>query len=177
MPSISDAAVVNATRRNWKEWFAMLDAAGGRKMSHREIVGVLTTAHAVGPWWRQMVTVEYERARGLRARHETAKGFNATSSKTMLAPVSRVYKAWATAAGRRTWLGVAELTVRTATTNKSMRITWSDGTSVAVAFTPKPGDKTQVALDHTKLPSAASVARMKSFWKKHLAELQQVVER
>ena len=51
---MSDAAVQSKTGKTWPEWFKVLDAAGARKMSHQQIVAVLSKQHGVGPWWQQM---------------------------------------------------------------------------------------------------------------------------
>src|SRR5881394_2432690 len=84
---MSDAAVAKATDKPWKEWFAILDKAGGRKLNHQQIVAVLAMKHRIGPWWQQIVTVEYERSRGLRRVHEKADGFFSISrSKTVPVP-------------------------------------------------------------------------------------------
>src|SRR5947209_8445545 len=114
IPSMRDEAVLKATGKDWKSWFGILDKAGANTLTHREIVAILAKSHDVGSWWRQMVTVEYERARGLRVKHETAQGFSITASKTMHVPVAKLYKAWATPAARRAWLDESDLTVRTA---------------------------------------------------------------
>ena len=50
-------------RKSWAEWFALLDAAGAADLDHRGIVAVLAQRHGVGPWWQQMVTSAYEKAR------------------------------------------------------------------------------------------------------------------
>jgi hypothetical protein len=176
-PSISDEAVAKATGRDWNEWFRELDAAGAKTLSHPEIVAIVSRQFKTGPWWRQMVTVEYERSRGLRVKHETAQGFSVSASKTYAAPVARVYSAWATAAARRRWLDGAGFTITTSTPNRSIRFAWEDGTRGDVGFVAKGDDKTQVAIGHGKLPNAAAAARMKAFWKEQLGSLQAVVER
>ena len=58
---MSDEAVKAKTGKTWKQWFEILKRAGASKMSHQEIVGLLTAKHNVGPWWQQMITVSYER--------------------------------------------------------------------------------------------------------------------
>ena len=176
MPTISDAAVKKATGKTWDEWFPLLDDAGATKLSHREIVAIVGTHLRSGSWWQQMVTVEYERARGLRVTHETASGFTATASKTVTAPLDRVFGAWTTLRARRKWLADPEIELRTVREGKSLRFSWKDGTTVAVGFMHKGSDKSQVALSHDRLKSAAAVARMKSYWKQQLASLQNVVE-
>jgi hypothetical protein len=174
--SISDASVTKATGRGWTQWFAQFDKAGAKKLSHSEIVAIAAKTGA-GLWWQQMVTVEYERARGLRVKHETKTGFSVTASKTIAAPVDRVYSAWTTKAARRRWLADADVDIRTAQPNKSLRLTWNDGTAVNVGFVDKGENKSQVAVGHEKLASAAAAARMKLYWKQQLMSLQDAVER
>jgi hypothetical protein len=175
--SISDESVMKATGRGWAEWFSLLDKAGAKKLSHPEIVAIAAAKGDAGSWWQQMVTVEYERSRGLRAKHETTTGFSVTASKTFAAPVARVYSAWTTAAARRRWLADTGVEIRTAKPNKSLRLTWKDGTAVNVGFVDKGENKSQVAVGHEKLVNAAAAARTKAYWKEQLASLQGVVER
>jgi hypothetical protein len=59
---MSDVAVKKATGRDWAAWVKVLDAAGATSKPHREIVKIVNA----GSWWSQMVTVGYERIRGLR---------------------------------------------------------------------------------------------------------------
>ncbi len=42
-PRMSDEAVKAKTGKTWKEWFAILDKAGARKLSHQDIVKYLRT--------------------------------------------------------------------------------------------------------------------------------------
>ncbi len=172
--SISDAAVLKATGKNWKQWFARLDRAGARELGHGEIVAIVNE-HGAGPWWSQMVTVTYERERGLREVHQTAAGFVANVSRTMAVPVSELYDAWRDARRRAKWLK-NKFTIRTATPNKSMRITWSDGTSVDVGFAAKGKGKSQVAVGHSKLKNRSDVTEKKSLWGKALGRLKEQLE-
>ncbi|HEY4219513.1 MAG TPA: hypothetical protein VGM67_20395 [Gemmatimonadaceae bacterium] len=176
MATISGDAVKKATGRDWDEWFPLLDRAGAKKLAHRDIVDIVGTKFGVGSWWRQMVTVEYERARGLRVTNQNAMGFTATASKTVASPVERVYRAWINARTRQRWLNDPAVEIRSARPNKSLRIGWKDGTSVVVGFIDKSAGKSQVAVSHDRLKSAAAVARMKSYWKQQLSSLQDVVE-
>ena len=72
-PSMSDDAVKARTGKTWTEWFAILDAAGAGKMTHPQIATYLSTEQAVPDWWSQMVTVTYEKARGLRESAPTPR--------------------------------------------------------------------------------------------------------
>jgi len=80
---MSDAAVKAKTGKDWAAWFKLLDAAGARSLEHRAIVTLLSKTHGVPGWWRQMVAVEYERARGLRQVHQKSDGFSVSASKTL----------------------------------------------------------------------------------------------
>jgi len=169
---ISSAAVRAATGKSWKQWCTLLDKAGGRSMNHKEIVAVVGGKYDVGPWWQQMVTVGYEQAAGLRKKHEKPEGFQISRSKTYAVPASKVFAAWSTSARRAAWLGNKSITVRKSTRNKNLRVTWSDGkTSLDVQLVPKGAAKTQLTVQHSKLPSSREAEKMKSYWSQTLARL------
>ncbi len=168
---IGDAAVLAKTGKSWREWFAILDRAKAHEWVHREIAAFLHEKQGVGAWWRQMVTVGYEQARGLRVPNQKSDGFAASASKTVAVPVARLYDAWADESARRAWLGPAKLVVRNATRPKSMRIAWPGGSSVAVMFLSKTPAKSLVCVEHEKLDSTADVAKMKTMWRAALEKL------
>lgn len=164
-PRMSDESVKAATGKNWKQWFAILDKTGARKMSHQEIVQYLNTQQGVGSWWQQMVTVTYEQTRGLRKPNQRPDGFQISVSRTINVPIASVYKAFETAKTRRAWLDEDGLAVRTTKANKSIRGAWNEvPTSLEVSFVEKGKDKSQVVVTHGKLPSAKASATMKAFW-------------
>ena len=154
----------------------MLDAADAGTMSHPQIARYLQEAHDVPDWWCQMVTVGYEQARGLREVHQKTDGFTANASKTVGAPLPVLYDAWADEDKRAAWLGEGGLTVRKATPDKSLRITWRDGSNLDVNLYAKGEEKSQVAIQHSKLPDAESAARIKAFWGSALGRLEAFLE-
>jgi uncharacterized protein YndB with AHSA1/START domain len=175
-PRMSDAAVEAKTGKNWSRWFKHLDAAGAKKMTHQEIVAHLHEKQGVRSWWQQMIAVTYEQARGLCKTHEKPDGYEISVSRTIATPVARAYKAWTDEKTRKKWLPV-NFTVRTATANKSLRMTWEDGkTSLAVAFISKSTAKVQVTAQHNKLPDAKAAAKMKKFWGEALDRLKEMLE-
>lgn len=175
-PRMSDEAVAAKTGKTWSRWFKHLDAAGGKKMTHQEIVAHLHDKHGVRPWWTQMVAVTYEQARGLRDKHEKPGGFEISVSRTIAVPIGKAFKAWTEEKTRKKWLS-AGVTIRKATTNKSLRLNWEDGkTIVAAAFLAKGDDKTQVVAQHSKLPDAKAAAKMKKFWGEALDALKELIE-
>ncbi len=174
---ISDQAVLAKTGKTWSEWIAALDKAGAASMDHPAIAKYLSSELQVPDWWSQMVTVGYEQARGRRQVHETARGFQITRSKTINVSAARAFKAWSDATVRRRWLPDPGLTVRKATRNKSLRITWTDDNSnLSVDLYPKGDAKIQVAVEHSGLKDARQAERMKQFWSAALSKLKTQLE-
>lgn len=171
-PVVGDQAVEQKTGKGWQAWFEILDAAGARAMSHKEIVAHLKEQYQVDPWWQQMITVTYEQARSLRGKHQKTDGYQISRNRTIAAPLEDVFAAWADQARRAEWLPDPGFTVRKSTEHKSLRVTWVDGqTSLDVAFTPKGPERTQVAVQHSKLESAERAEEMKSYWSTALERL------
>jgi len=169
---VSSAAVRAKTGKGWDEWLRILDQAGAKKMKHKDIAEWLRKNHIESSWWSQMVAVGYEQERGLRQKHQKASGFEVGRSKTLPVSASALYNAWKDARVRRRWLGETGIKIRTATPNKSMRLTWSDGTTiVAVQFYGKGRGNSQVAVQHTKLKNKKAGERMKRFWGQALDRL------
>ncbi len=108
-----------------------------------------------------MVTVLYERERGLRRKHERPDGYSISVSRTVPAPITALYRAWEKGGA---WLPTRDFTVRTATRDRSIRITWPDGTSVEVMFYAKGVGKSQVSVQHGKHKSAAAAGRARAMW-------------
>ena len=172
LAGMSDAVLREKTGRTWHEWVRVLDGHGADRMAHSEVARLLSTTYNVPPWWTQMVTVGYERLKGLRARGQRRNGtFEASKSRTFNVPVATLFEAWSDPALRRRWLDEPGLKVRTATAPKSMRLGWPDGTIVAVWFTAKGASRSAVALAHTKLADRETADRLKGYWAERLQAL------
>ncbi|MCA9867495.1 MAG: DUF4287 domain-containing protein [Anaerolineae bacterium] len=172
----SSQAAEKATGKPWAEWMALLDAAGGRAMNHRQIVAHLAAHHDVSPWWQQQITVVYENSRGLRHKHEMSDGYQISRSRTIAASATRISEAWLDHDTCRRWLPDSDFSVRKAAPPKSIRLNWADGSLVEVALTAKGANKTTVTVQHNKLAHAEIAERMKSYWAAALERLQSVVE-
>jgi hypothetical protein len=172
LAGIRDQAVEAKTGRGWERWVRTLDHEGAASWPHRQIAAYVHEQYGIPGWWAQTVTVGYERIKGLREVGQRRSGSYETSkSKTIPVPLAELYRAFADGRRRKRWLGDVELTVRTATPERSMRITWDDGTSVEVGFYAKGESKSQVALQHSKLASKADVQARKAFWGERLEAL------
>ena len=177
-PPIGDEAVRAKTGKDWQDWFRILDAAGAQNMNHKQIVAYLDEHHQVEDWWIQMVTVTYEQARGLRARHEKPEGYQISRSRTIPIPVERLFAAWQEDDQRSAWLPYSEFSLRKASPNHSLRASWGgERSNLEVRFTPKGPDKTQVTVQHSLLPDADQAEQMKTFWAEALERLAEFLAR
>lgn len=162
---ISDAAVKKATDRNWAQWAATLDAMGADKLAHAEIARRLRETHALSPWWSQMVTVHYERLRGLRQVHEKASGFEINVGRTVDLPIESAFEAWNDPDRRRRWAPSLDLPKARARPNHSIRAEGADGSKLTIRFTERAAGRTQVVVEHSKLETAAQVEPSRTFWR------------
>lgn len=168
----SDETIKAKTGCTWERWVKALDHLGAATMSHREIAALVSEKYKVGNWWTQSVTVGYERIKGLRARGQRRDGtYEATKSRTFNVPVKALFEAWADSRSRAKWLTGAVVKLRTATSPKSVRLGFDDGTIVAVGFTSKGTGKSVVAVQHEKLPDRETADRLKTFWSEKLDAL------
>jgi hypothetical protein len=173
----SDAILKERTGCSWERWVKTLDRAKADTWTHRDIAKHVAEKYKIPGWWAQTVTVGYERIKGLRAVGQRRDGsYEANKSKTFAVPLGRLYHAFHDQRTRAHWLPGVDLTVRTATRGKSMRITWPDNTSVEIGFFGKSAGKSQVALSHSKLPDRATVERMKQYWGDRLGALEQLLD-
>lgn len=175
LAGMSDAVVAKKTGRTWKEWVSVLDRDGAAKLAHREIAELLHGRHAVPDWWAQMVTVGYERIRGLREKGQRRDGsFEVSKSKTYPVPVAELWKVFLRC---KEWLDGETLRMSKATKHKTMRMKWSDGTPVEAHFVAKDPAKSVLALQHRKLASRADAARLKTYWSERLVKIGALLER
>ena len=172
----SSEAAEKATGKPWADWMALLDEAGGRGMTHKELVAHLARHYRVSDWWLQQISVTYEKSRRLRQTHEMPDGYQISRTRTMAATAATLYDLWLDESARRRWLPDAELTVRKATPHKIIRLQWGDGTLVEARLAEKGPDNTAVTVQHNKLPDADTAERMKAYWAAALERLQTVVE-
>ena len=176
LAGMTNATIEARTGRTWEQWVSVLDPVGAHDWPHGKITKYLHETYAVSDWWTQTVTVGYERIKGLRAIGQRRGGaYEASKSKVFAVPLGRLYRAFNDARTRRRWLGGVKFTIRTAIPEKSMRVTWPDGTSVELYFIVKGPAKSQVAVQHVKLADKASADRMKAFWAERLGALEAII--
>ena len=171
-----DDALRAATGRDWAEWIALLDASGASKQAfnHQRIWDLaMQSLPETAGWWGQMVSVGYERARGLREKHESCNGeFQATSSKTLPVPLFAAFAAWADESLRGEWLEAPDLSFTKLNAGKNIRARWPNGALLDIRFNATGPDKCQIVVDTMKLTDADAVAKAKAFWQSQFERLQ-----
>ncbi len=175
---LSDESVKKATGCDWRRWVGALDRAGGTEMSHPQLVKHIREKYHTPSWWSQMVAVGYERIRGLRAHGQQRTGdWTVNKSKTVAAPLAKLYAAFRNARRRSLWLAGVKVVIRGATPGKSMRLRWEDGSPIDIGFSARGTGKSQVALSHRRLPSKAEADRLRAFWSERLESLAAMMNR
>jgi hypothetical protein len=175
---VSSDAVARRTGKSWAEWFALLDAAGAPELDHKGIVAVLAQRHGVGPWWQQMVTVAYEKARGMREHQESDEGYKAAVIKTLELPLAKLYRLWAEPSERNKWLADDRFSIHKATASKSIRARWGRGVSrIDVEFCEKGPSKSQVTVQHNRIETSDAAEQMKAYWAKKIIALEALLTR
>ena len=174
----SEVGVRRATGQGYAEWFEALDAWGASGRPYREMADWLTGTHGMSGWWAQKLIVEYEEARGLRPPGIRRDGtFEIGATKTVAVPVSRLFAAFVDADLRERWLPGAAMRQGTTQPDRSVRFDWNDGSSGVVAsFSALGAAKSQVAVQHARLPDAKTAAQMKAFWRDRVTALKTVLE-
>jgi hypothetical protein len=178
-PVAGEASVVKKTGHGYDHWFAVLDAFGAPAKGHTAAAAHLHDDHGVPGWHSQMITVTYERARGLRVTNQSCAGdFQVSVSKAVPAPVGRVVESltnskpaeWLKDSALARMLGSATASVK-GDASARLRFRW-DASVVEIRITAKKGGATVVA-DNTKLSDAAQVEKRRQLWREALEALKE----
>lgn len=175
-PLVADAAMIRATGKGHAEWFAILDAWGATDHTHTEIARWLNETQGAPGWWIQNITVSYERARGMRARHQMANGFSISVTRTIDVEPEGALAAFTDETVRATWLSAPMRQRRTRARNVA-RFDWDEPPSrVVVSLAPKGDGRTAITVGHEQLPDAQAGEQFKDRWREWLAALKTVLE-
>lgn len=195
---VSSGSVRNATGRGWEEWLEVLDAAGAADWDHKTIVAHLAAGHPeVSDWWRQAVTVGYEKARGKRVVGETADaGFQLGVQRSVATTAAQ---AWALVTSRPDlWLGEgasvafdegaryvvppadgapgASGEVRVVKPGDRLRMTWhpegwAAPATLQLTLAESRSGTTAIRVHLERLPDAAAREAMRECWREALERI------
>jgi hypothetical protein len=101
---LSDKTSRKSTGHGLEHWFKVLDAYG-KTHGHTKAADHLYAEHKVQGWHAQMITVTWERARGLRQENQSCTGtFQVSVSRTLETPVDWVVAFFNDPVRRKAWL-------------------------------------------------------------------------
>ena len=190
----AEAGLIKKTGHGYDHWFRVLDAFGAPAKGHTASAAHLYRDHGVPSWHCQMVTVAYERERGLRAMNQSGAGdFQVNVSKVVPVSVAEVVDALRTARRRAQWLKSAdpelvrpleaalrgpkprEVKVRDAALAR-LRYPWDSGRA-EIAIMGKPNGRTNVVASMTKLAGPEEVEERRAQWRNALNGLKEYLDR
>ena len=176
---ITDKVVQPKTGKTIAEWFEILDQKGGKDLDAHGIYALIASIDGLKPlgeWNCGLLTTSYQWDRGLRQRGEKADGFEISVSKTVAVPIDLLYAAWLDDDLRAKWLS-EKITITKSTENKSVRVLWRDDlTRLSVDIYPKGEGKSQMVVQHMKIPDSEMAAVMKDYWAERLNHLKSTLE-
>jgi uncharacterized protein YndB with AHSA1/START domain len=92
---VTDAGCKKATGKTLTQWFKELDKIDGLKQGRRaSTLHMYESTHRADPWWPTTIYVEYEAHHGVKKKDGLAEGYSICATKTINAPVTKVYKTW-----------------------------------------------------------------------------------
>lgn len=197
-PDITDAAAKQKTGKTLTQWYAVLDAAGGNAKGRRELSNLVLEQVGKDAWWATTIVVEYERAKGQKEKDGKPTGYSICSTKTVAAPLARVFSAFGSQSDLDRWLGAGtkasfseggslsnaegdRLRFVRIRTDKDLRLAWehatrAPGSQVEVLFADKGQGKTGITLNHTRIATRRDADELRSGWGAALEALKRHLE-
>lgn len=198
---ISDEAVATRTGKSWAEWYRILNRWGAAEKGHKATAAWLHESRDLTPWWAQMVTVQYERERGLREKHQKPDGYSVSVSRLVAASAPKAFDALSRPADLSRWFtrgARANVEVGGSYSNRDgdrgrflavarprrLRMTWENekhapGSIVEFAITTAggaKGPKSRVEVTHSRLATRRDAETMKEAWSWALDSLRSYLE-
>ena len=173
MPEISDDAVREGSGQGWDHWCDLIDGWAIDPWDHAAAAARLEAEQPVNGWWAQTITVGYERITGRRLPHQMADGtFTANKSRTVAADADKLRELLLDADHRRDLFPGEATELRSSPTAKAIRLVIGPGVAT-ISVNPKPDGRTNVTVQHQKLPTFDDVERWKFWWSDWLEAVDQ----
>lgn len=184
---LSNQTAIKSTGHDLEYWFKVLDKFGTK--NHTKAADYLYSEHKVKAWHGQMITVTWERARGLRQENQSCTGtFQVSVSRAIAAPVERIVDFINDAKSRKAWLKTASPAMARAledafAAGKSMelkkpgyarmRYKWLSSV-VELRLTGTTGGKSSLVADSSDLPDADAVTIRREAFSHALDRLREI---
>jgi len=185
---LSNKSAIKSTGHDLEYWFKILDKFG-KNHGHTKAAEYLHAEHKVKAWHGQMITVTWERARGLREENQSCTGtFQVSVSRAIAAPAKWIVDFINDGKSRRQWLKAASPALGKALEDafaggKSMelkkpgyarmRYKWLSSI-VELRATEKADGKSSLVADSSDLPDADAVAVRREAFSQALDRLREI---
>ncbi|MEO8499721.1 MAG: hypothetical protein ABI565_02310 [Vicinamibacteria bacterium] len=185
---LSNKTTIKSTGHDLEYWFRILDKFG-KTHGHTKAAEYLHAEHRVPAWHGQMITVTWERRRGLRQENQSCTGaFQVSVSRAIAAPVTWVMDFINDAKARKRWLKDASPALVKAiedafAAGKTMELKKPDfarmrykwlSSVVELSVTRKASDKSSIVADSSDLPDANTVDVRRAAFSQVLDRLREI---
>jgi hypothetical protein len=169
----NDEKYMNASGKNWKEWFSELKKMVAEKMPHKQIAVKLEKQYGISVWWAQSIAVRFEQEIGRRIPGETCEGTHqANLSKTVSGSAGKIFSRWIDDFSYKPSLNGKRIKKEATTSSTKKWYYWreklEDGSAISISFSQKEKDKTIIQVNHDQLLDEEEKFAWKNFWKKTL---------
>lgn len=185
-PDADPGGVTRTTGWDMTRWVAELDRRECEHLTHADIAlharDLMPDTVTNPEWWAQTVTVAYERHHGRRSVGQSADGtYVAQVSKTIHAPLEETATWWADYRANDTPVnGVRREGPATASATDKWRY-WRaslvDGTKIVVTMGHTPRGGTNLAVQHSGLPSDQARQQWRTWWRHDLVHFAEHITR
>jgi uncharacterized protein YndB with AHSA1/START domain len=194
---VTDEACKAATGRTIQDWFAEIDSLGGPSVGRKGVNDHLYGNLKVDMWWVATINNLYEAHKGVIEKDGRGKGFNICVTKTISAPLDKVYEAWTDPAALSKWFGAnTQATVADGGTytnddgdtgafkrvrrGKDLRFTWENPahqpSMVDVTFTDKGNGKTYLLVNLDRVQTRSEADGLRHGWGSAVDKLKTLLE-
>jgi uncharacterized protein YndB with AHSA1/START domain len=190
---LTDAACQAATGQTLSHWISAIEARPELRGKRRDTVGMwLYPEMGKNIWWATTAWVEFERKNGIVQKDGRAEGYNICVTKTINAPVEKVFAAWTS--GDLAWFGDSprlsedksfedsngnRATAMRVRENKDLRYKWSAGmpeTTFDVTFSDNGKGGTGLMLNHNRIQTREEADGLRRAWGEAFNRLKAALE-
>ena len=191
---VSTRSVRKGTGKDWIDWISIMNKAGARSWSHREMVAFLKKKYRLTQWWQQIVAHGFEVASGIRVDGQNSKGlYQVTSTKTIKVDSKKIWKFLTSKKGLAVWLKPLSPTLvkvgkhfetadgffgefRTLKAPVRLRMSWKDPnwakpTVLQIYCVARVQGNSILAFQHDGLKDSLVQAQMRRRWKRVVADI------
>lgn len=165
------------TQRSTDEWISILDKAGAREMTHREIWRWLADGELLKEGMlRENLVIAYEQAIGRREVGQSCYGdYHAAATRVLTGTLDDALQAWLELVGGvQAFNGVAlagEPRVSASEKYRYWRARLADGTHVDVDVYKGPDGRIPLGVQHRPFPERAAADAWRGYWREFVAQL------